>query len=328
LKLRKPFRLSYGSSEERQAYWIRLNGDKGWGEGTIPPYYAVSSASMEDYWRKTDFRREALPDRIEAIAEWIDPDGPAPARAAVDLALHDYVSKQQGLPLFAAMGLKKPLPKPSSFTISVDSPEAMAEEAIRVQHFPIIKVKLAGDNQDMQRLGAVREARPDARLFVDANAGWNMAQAEEYLGYLERLNVELLEQPLSLSEIEGMGHLQALTQIPIVADESVRTLKDVKDLALAGVRGVNIKLMKVGGLSSALEMIRLAQRYEMKIMLGCMIETSIGVTAMSHLAGLADWLDLDASLLVANDLFEGMSFDESATISVPDRVGIGVCMRD
>jgi len=328
LKLRKPFRLSYGSSEERHAYWIRLNGDEGWGEGTIPPYYNISSASMEDYWRKTDLRREPLPNRIEAIAEWIDPDGPAPARAAVDLALHDYVSKQQGLPLYAALGLEKPLPKPSSFTISVDSPDAMAEEAIRVQHFPIIKVKLAGDNQDIQRLEAVREARPEARLLVDANAGWNLAQAEEYLGHLERLNVELLEQPLSPSEIEGMGKLQALTRIPIVADESVRILQDVKDLAQAGVRGVNIKLMKLGGLSPALEMIHLAQRYGIKIMLGCMIETSIGLTAMSHLAGLADWLDLDASLLVTNDPFEGMSFGETAMICIPDRVGIGVCIRD
>ncbi|HSN94720.1 MAG TPA: dipeptide epimerase [Anaerolineaceae bacterium] len=327
LKLRKPFRLSYGSSEERQAYWIRLNGDEGWGEGTIPPYYQVSSVSMEDYWRKTDFRREPLPNRIEAIAEWIDPDGPAPARAAVDLALHDYLSKQQGLPLYAALGLEKPLPKPSSFTISVDNPEVMAEEALQVRHFPIIKIKLAGDNQDIQRLEAVRVARPEARLLIDANAGWTITQAEEYLLHLERLNVELLEQPLSLSEVEGMGRLQALTRIPIVADESVRTIKDVEALALAGVHGVNIKLMKVGGISSALEMIHLARHHKMKIMLGCMIETSIGVTAMAHLAGLADWLDLDASLLVANDPFEGLSFDESATVQVADRPGIGARFR-
>lgn len=327
LKLRKPFRLSYGTSEERQAYWIRLNNDEGWGEGTIPPYYNVSSAIMEDYWRNTDLRGEALPDQFEAIANWIDPDGPAPARAAIDLALHDYLSKKQGLPLYAALGLDRPLPKPSSFTIAVDTPAAMAEEATRVLHFPIIKVKLGGDDQDIQRLEAVREARPDARLLVDANAGWDPAQAEGYLKHLEHLNVELLEQPLGPSEIEGMGRLQALTSIPIVADESVRTLKDVKDLAKAGVRGVNIKLMKVGGLSPALEMIRLARHYRMKIMLGCMIETSIGLTAMSHLAGLADWLDLDASLLVSNDPFEGMSFDETATVRVTDRPGIGVRLR-
>ncbi len=327
LQLRIPFRLSYGASEQRQAHWIRMRGDEGWGEGTIPPYYNISRQSMLEYWQKQSERLDPLPKRFDEIRDWLDPNGPAPARAAIDLALHDYLSRKQGLPLYAAMGLKRPAPKPSSFTISVDTPQAMAAEALRVRRFPIIKLKLAGDDEDMKRLEAVRTARPEARLLVDANAGWTQTQAKVYLKFLERLDVELLEQPLGISELEGMGDLQALTSIPIVADESVRTLQDVKVLQEAGVRGVNIKLMKVGGLTPALDMIRWAKEKNMRVMLGCMIETSIGLTAMAHLSGFADWLDLDASLLVTNDPFEGMRFDENATIHVPEKPGLGVILR-
>ena len=327
LQLRIPFRLSYGASEQRQAHWIRMRGDEGWGEGTIPPYYNISRQSMLDYWQKQSERLDPLPERFDEIRDWLDPDGPAPARAAIDLALHDYISRKKGLPLHAAMGLKRPEPKPSCFTISVDTPQAMAAEALRVEKFPIIKLKLAGDTLDMERLEAVRKARPEARLLVDANAGWSQAQAREYLKHLEHYNLELLEQPLGISELEAMGDLQALTSIPIVADESVRTLQDVKVLHGAGVRGVNIKLMKVGGLTPALEMIRWAKEKSMRVMLGCMIETSIGLTAMAHLSGFADWLDLDASLLVTNDPFEGLRFDENATIHVPEKPGLGVELR-
>ena len=327
LQLRIPFRLSYGASKQRQAHWIRMRGDEGWGEGTIPPYYNINRQSMLDYWQKQSDRLDPLPERFDEISDWLDPDGPAPARAAIDLALHDYISRKQGLPLYAAMGLKHPEPKPSSFTISVDTPEAMAAEALRVDKFPIIKLKLSGDDQDMERMEAVRAARPETRLFVDANAGWSQEQAREYIEDLERLNVELLEQPLGVSELEAMGELQALTSIPIVADESVRTLQDVKVLQEAGVKGINIKLMKVGGLTPALEMIRLAKAENMQVMLGCMIETSIGLTAMAHLSDFADWLDLDASLLVTNDPFEGLRFDENAMIHVPEKPGLGIILR-
>jgi len=327
LQLRIPFRLSYGASEQRQAHWIRMRGDEGWGEGTIPPYYNISRQSMLDYWQKQSKRSDPLPERFDEIRDWLDPDGPAPARAAIDLALHDFISRKQGLPLYAAMGLKRQTPKPSSFTISADTPLAMAAEALRVDKFPIIKLKLAGDALDMERLETVRKARPDARLLVDANAGWSQSQAKDYLKFLERLNVELLEQPLGVSEMEAIGELQALTSIPLVADESVRTLQDVKVLQEAGVRGINIKLMKVGGLTPALDMIRWAKGKNMQVMLGCMIETSIGLTAMAHLSGFADWLDLDASLLVTNDPFQGLCFDENATIHVPEKPGLGVTLR-
>lgn len=327
LKLRNPFRLSYGTSEERQAYWIRLEGDQGWGEGTIPPYYHVSTQALEAYWQKAAQRREPFPGELERISGWIDLDGPAPARCALDLALHDRLAKQQRLPLWQILELPEPLPKPSSFTISMDTPEAMAAMACQVSQYPILKIKLGGDGLDLERLKMIRSARPEALIRVDANAGWSFEEAVRFLETLQTFHLELLEQPLAQTDIRGMGKLQEMTEIPIVADESIQTKDDIEALAKAGVKGINIKLMKVGGLGPALQMIRRARELGLKIMLGCMIETSIGLTAMAHLSGLAEWLDLDASMLVINDPFEGMFFDETAAIHVPDRPGIGARLK-
>lgn len=327
LKLRNPFRLSYGTSETREAYWIRLHRDEGWGEGTIPPYYQISSLAMESYWERISKRNILLPDTVDDIAEWIDPTGPAPARCGLEIALYDRIARKQNQPLYQTLGLKRPEAKPSSFTIAVDTVIAMTEIALKVNHFPIIKVKLAGDTLDIERLAAVRKACPDAILLVDANAGWKFDQAITYLDDLMKFDVALLEQPLEAADIAGMGRLQKETNIPIVADESVQSIYDIERLANVGVRGVNIKLMKVGGIGPALEMIKKAADFDMQIMLGCMIETSIGTTAMAHLSGLAQWLDLDASMLISNDPFTGMHFDEHAVVSVSDQPGIGVSLK-
>ncbi len=327
LQLRTPFRLSYGATQERTAHWIRLRGDAGWGEGTIPPYYPVREEDLQAYWNRATLRTDPFPERLEDIPAWVDPDGPAAARAALDIALHDYLSRKLGLPLYAALGLPEPGRKASSFTISVDSPENMAAEGRRLLRIPILKLKLAGDEEDIPRLEAVRAARPDARLFADANAGWSLRQALEYLPHLEKADLEMLEQPLGIDELEAMGEVQAKTSIAIVADESLQKPQDLQRLARVGVRGVNIKLMKVGGVGPAVELAKQASAAGMSIMLGCMIETSVGLSAAAHLAGLADWLDLDASLLVVNDPFEGMRFGEDALISLPERPGIGARLR-
>ena len=158
-------------------------------------------------------------------------------------------------------------------------------------------------------MAAVRAARPDARLFVDANAGWAPADAVERIHALARFNLELVEQPVARDDIEGLGYVQARIPLPVVADESLRSEADLEAIAAAGVRAINLKLMKVGGLSPALRILRRARALGLRVMLGCMIETSIGATAMAHLAGLADWLDLDSPLLVANDPFDGLRYD-------------------
>ncbi len=323
LKLRNPFRLSYGTSETRQAFWIRLSGDSGWGEGTIPPYYGVDEKAMTDFWDAAAQRTGPLPDEIEQVETWVGSNGPAPARCALELALYDRIARQRGLALWQVLELPRPQPQPTSFTIAIDTPEAMARMAQELADFPVIKVKLGGDADDADRLAAIRAVRPDARLRIDANAGWSFDAAEDYLCRMKAYDLELIEQPLAKEAIEEMGLLQSRTSIPIVADESVQSLADVQRLADAGVKGVNIKLMKAGGLTPALRMIRLACERGMQVMLGCMVETSIGTTAMAHLMGLANWFDLDAPMLISNDPFTGVTYGAGARIFVPDRPGIG-----
>jgi L-alanine-DL-glutamate epimerase-like enolase superfamily enzyme len=327
LKLRNPFRLSYGTSEERTAHWIRLENDEGWGEGTIPPYYPVSTNDMADYWQQMALKKTPFPENIDEIESWVSNDGPAPARCAVDIALHDRIGRQRKIPLYKLYDLPSPIPKPSSFTIAIDTPAEMAAMALKFSNYPIIKVKLGSDDQDMERLSAIRKARPDVRLRIDANAGWKLDDALRYVNELEQFDLEMIEQPLEKGDIEGMGKVQSATNIPIVADESVQTMQNIEDLASAGVKGINLKLMKVGGISPAVKMLKRANQLGLRVMLGCMIETSIGTTAMTHLGGLAEWLDLDAPVLISNDPFDGMKFSDQAIVSVPERPGIGVLQK-
>ncbi len=327
LHLRNPFKLSYGVSETRQAFWLRLAGDAGWGEAAIPPYYGISDEAMIAFWERLSRTSDAFPATVDEIAAWVGMDGPAPARCAVDLALHDRLARQQGLPLWRLLGLPEPRALPTSFTIAIAEPEVMARLAAEACTYPILKIKLGSDD-DLTRLEAVRAARPDVRLRVDANAGWSPEEAVAHIRRFEHLDLELIEQPVPKDDIAGMGYVQAHTPLPVVADESVRTLADVEALAAAGVAGINLKLQKVGGLGPGLVMLRRARELGMQVMLGCMIETSLGVTAMAHLAGLADWLDLDAPLLISDDPFDGVAYDESGSLHLPpDRPGIGAVRR-
>ncbi len=241
--------------------------------------------------------------------------------------MHDRLARRLGIPLYELLGIPIPKPKPSAFTIAADTPQAAVELAERVKKFPIIKLKLGRESGDIEILDAVRKARPDARIWVDANAGWHLEVGLRYLNILEKLNVELLEQPLEKSDFDGLGKLQSKTSIPIVADESVESIEDIDALAGIGVEGINVKLMKVGGISPALKMIKQAKSLGLKVMLGCMIETAIGTTAMAHLSGFADWLDLDATLLIANDPFKGMVIDENAIVRITERNGIGILKK-
>lgn len=326
LQLRSPFKLSYGTSETRETFWLRLAGDQGWGEGTIPPYYGVDPSAITDCWQRAADQEAPLPETVEAVPAWVPP-GPAPARCALELALLDRIGKRRELPLHRLLGLPVPPAMPTAFTIAIDAPDAMAAMARQIADYPVIKLKLGGDADDEARVRAVRDARPDATLCVDANAGWTVDQAIAHLKWLETCDIELIEQPLPKEQIAGLGQVQARTRIPIVADESVQSLADVEHLAAAGVRGINLKLMKLGGITPALAILRRARELEMKVMLGCMIETSIGITAMAHLAGAADWLDLDAPLLITNDPFAGLTYDRHARITLPDRPGIGAIRR-
>jgi L-Ala-D/L-Glu epimerase len=326
LRLHNPFHLSYGTTDTRQAYIIRLEDNSGIGEGTIPPYYHIDPKEMIGYWQNAAACPLPFPLDPQEIPAWVGSAGPAPGRSAVDLALHDRIARQRGIPLFELLELPQPKQTATSFTISIDTPEAMAKMAAQIAGYPIIKIKLGSDD-DEARLAAIRAARPDALLRVDANAGWTYAEALDRIEKLLPYDLEMIEQPLNRDSIEEMGQLQRMCSIPIVADESVQTMQDIERLAAAGVQGINLKLMKVGGLSPGVAMLKRAEQLGLRIMLGCMVETSLGTTAMGHLSGVAEWIDLDAPLLVSNDPFDGISYDMHANIHVPSRPGIGVVER-
>ncbi len=325
LKLHHPFRLSTGISTTRTAHWIRLENDQGWGEGTIPPYYNISDEDMWAYWEHKSHSELPFPDSPDDIPAWVGESGPAPARAALDLALFDKIGKEKNLPLYKLLQLPAPAPFSTAFTIAIAEPEEMARIAADYPDYPVIKLKL-GSEDDISRVAAVRNARPDVKLYVDANAAWSPEEAVRMVEALSPYQIEMIEQPVPGDDIEGLGYVQTQTDIPIVADESLKTLSDLEALAKAGVRGVNLKLMKLGGLSPTLKALKRGRELGLKIMLGCMAETSLGVTAMSHMAAWADWFDLDAPLLIANDPFEGIQYDQ-AWISVPERPGIGIKKR-
>ncbi len=333
LRLRTPFRVSYGASETRRAHWLRLAGDEGWGEGTIPPYYGIPAEAMIAVWAAAARLSAPFPDDPAGIPAWLAGDpviagGPAPARAALDLALHDRLGRRLGQPLYAVLGLPAPRPLPTSFTLGIDAPEVMAEQAVALPNCSVIKLKLGGaDGGDVARVAAVRAARPDVALYVDANAGWSPDEAIVQIERMLPYGVALVEQPVAKGDIAGMGRVQAACAVPVVADESLQSLADLERLAAAGVRGVNLKLMKLGGLAAGVAVLRRARALGLGIMLGCMIETAVGATAMAHLMGLADWLDLDAPWLVADDPFDGLTYDAAGRVHVPERPGIGVVRR-
>lgn len=330
LQLRNPFRLSYGVSDTRRVFWLRLTdevGVEGWGEAAIPPYYGVSDEAMTAHWADVAARRDPPPEQAEDIPAWVGHEGPAPARCALDLALHDRLARQAGLSLWQLLAVPQPPHLATCFTIAIAEPAEMARLAAESSRFAALKIKL-GSADDFARLAAVRAARPDARLRLDANAGWQRDEAVALIERLAQYDIELIEQPVAKDDIEGLGYVQSHTSIPVVADESCQTVADVEALAAAGVRAINLKLMKAGGLGPGLAMLRRARALGLQVMLGCMVETSLGVTAMAHLAGLADWLDLDGPLLVANDPFDGLRYDEHGGVHLPPRSGIGVTLRD
>jgi L-alanine-DL-glutamate epimerase-like enolase superfamily enzyme len=327
LNLRTTFRIAHGASDQRHNVIASLDG--GLGEAAAVPYYGDTQASLMEYLRGA---KEAL-DEIPAEPFWIDeilerrPPGSPAARAAIDIALHDLWGKRLGQPLYRLLGLNpKQLPE-TSFTIAMDEPEAMARRAGE-SGYPIIKIKLGGEN-DEAMVRAIRGAT-SAQLRVDANAGWNRQQAAELIPHLAQYDLEFIEQPLPAGDIEGLRWLRQTlhsqeVKVPIFVDESVRSARDVAAHAGA-VDGVVIKLMKTGGLREAQRLIHTARALDMQIMLSCMVETSLGVTAAAHLAPLCDYADLDGPLLIQNDPFQGLQY-LGAKLSLPDRPGIGVIRR-
>ena len=246
--------------------------------------------------------------------------GHGAAKCAVDIALHDLVGKALGRPVHRLLSLSPELP-PTDFTIGIDEPLVVAERARRAAQFPALKIKVGGPG-DLETLEAVRGVFLGP-IRVDANTGWTPDAAIALLPELERLGVELIEQPFPARRLDQMAWLQARSSLPIVADESCVLPEDLDGL-VGVVAGVNVKLAKCGGIGPARRMLERARELGLRTFLGCMEETSVGIAGSAVVASLADWVDLDGCLLLADDPFEGLDLDSDHRWILTDRPGLGL----
>jgi L-Ala-D/L-Glu epimerase len=328
-RLRTPFRVAHGVSTTRTNVFA-FTGD-GTGEGALVPYYPYRLDDLTAYLDGVDgarFGDEAAFD-LDAALDAI-PDGPAPARCALDVALHDHAGKRAGQPLWRMWGLDAGAVPPSSYTLSIPSSEEALREAVApVAHLPVIKLKVGtGDPDADVRLVALARALTRADLGVDANSAWTVDEAARVIPRLANLGVLYVEQPLSWKDPEGHAAWHRLRERlpegmpPLLADESLQHLGDVDTLAGAA-DGVNVKLTKTGGLRGARRVIEAARQQGMQVLVGCMVESAVGISAAAHLAPLADYVDLDGAVLLADPVVTGGMGWNDGRLRLPDTPGIG-----
>lgn len=321
LQLRTTFRIAHSASDTRHNVLLHL-GD-GWGEAAPVSYHGESAARVLAWVERyhSALTQADDPACLRWLLAQLDTSSRA-AHAAVDLALHDALGKRLGINVRTMLGLEGLLLPRTSFTLPIADPDSLRIQATAAGHYPILKIKLGGP-ADLASVALIREAAPNSRLRVDANGGWSLATAQQMIPALIEHEVELIEQPLAADDRAGYLALHAARyRVPIFADEPIKNAADVVRWA-SSVDGVNIKLMKTGGIIGALDAIAAARAHGLQVMLGCMIETGLGVAAAATIAGLADYVDLDGPLLISNDPTTGLSYD-SAHIIAPTGPGLGI----
>jgi L-Ala-D/L-Glu epimerase len=328
LRTRHPFVIARGGQSDHRTVWIRLidgDGNEGWGEAAPSKFYGETAESVIAALKTYGTLLPSDPFHLEdAEAGWaLKLRGNAAARAALSAALHDLVGKRLGVPLYRMWGLDPCKAPRSTFTIGLGEPEQIRAKVLEAGQYPILKVKL-GTDRDTEILRAIREAT-DREIRVDANCGWTVKRAIRMLPILEEFGVTVLEQPLPPHDLDGLAVVTAQAEIPVIADESCLTAVDIPPL-VGKVDGINIKLAKCGGLREALRMIAVARAHGLTVMVGCMIETSLGITAAAHLTPLVDIVDLDGAALLADDPFVGARID-GGQVTLPAGPGLGVRRR-
>jgi L-alanine-DL-glutamate epimerase-like enolase superfamily enzyme len=329
LKLKHPFTIARGSRTIEPVVIVQLehNDIVGYGEAAPSARYGETETSVQAFLPTVNLAQFESPFELESISEYMVglTEGNYSAKAAIDIALHDWIGKKLGIPLYRYWGLDKTKAPVTSFTIGIDKPEIIEKKIEEAQEFPILKIKLGGDN-DEEIMRTIRKATRKT-LRVDANEGWKTREvALEKIKWLEQEGVEFVEQPLPASDLAGVAWVRERVNLPLVADESCIRLQDVPRLINA-YDGINIKLMKCTGLREAIKMIHSARSCGMKVMVGCMVETSVAITAAAHLSPLVDYADLDGSVLTTNDPFEGVKFERGKLV-LPDWPGLGIKARD
>ena len=322
LRLRSPFKIATtGADAARQTVLARVG--EGIGEAAPRPYYGESIESVHNDLRRAKNALKDLPDDAPIEAAMRRFQGGSAARCALETALWDSLGRRLDAPLWRIWGTDPAAMQGTSYTIGLDSLPRMREKLKTADPYPAVKVKLGGP-EDLEIVRALR-SETDKTVRVDANTAWAPEAAAELCVQLAELGVELVEQPVAADDIDGMRFVKERSPIPIIADESCRSARDVARLAGAA-DGVNVKLSKCGGPTEALTALRLARSYGMLTMVGCMIESSAGISAMAQMAPLADYVDLDGHLLIENDPFEPLPM-ENGRILLNDRPGNGLRLQ-
>ncbi|MEF9923166.1 MAG: dipeptide epimerase [Muribaculaceae bacterium] len=325
LKLRHAFNLAKSSRTTTPDVLVKIeyDGITGYGEASMPPYLGESIESVCKFLSSVNISQFTDPFRLEEILEYIDAIAPnnRAAKASIDIALHDLLGKIMQQPWYKIWGLSPEKAPDTSFTIGIDTADIVRQKVDEAGAYNVLKVKMGLDN-DKELVNIIR-SKTDRPICVDANQGWNdKNKALEMINWLSERNCLFVEQPMPKEMIDDTAWLRERSTLPIIADEFLQRLPDVKRAAEA-YDGINIKLMKSTGMHEAYKMAIQARAMGMKIMVGCMTETSCAVSAAAQLSPMVDWADLDGNLLIANDCFDGMKIVKGK-ITLTNRPGIGV----
>jgi len=302
---------------------IAYDGTVGYGEASMPPYLGESQESVAAFLSRVDLSKYGNPFELETILADLDAitAGNTSAKAAVDIALHDLVGKLMNQPWYNIWGFAREKTPYTSFTIGIDTPDVVRQKVREAAPYKILKVKLGREN-DKEMIETIRSVT-DTPITADANQGWTDKRAAlDMIGWLKDKGVLFVEQPMPKAMLEEMAWITERSPLPIIGDESVQRLTDIRHVQ--GVfTGINIKLMKSTGMREAHKMVVLARALGLKVMLGCMTETSCAISAAAHLSPMVDWADLDGALLISNDPFDGARIVDGR-VTLSDRPGIGV----
>lgn len=328
LQTRYPFKIARHEHFEIRTVLVRLrdqDGAEGWGEATPQRFYGETP---ETVLAALDVYATVLPEdpldleeaerRFEATLS-----GNNSARAALSSALHDLAGKRLGIPVHRMWGLDPARAPMSTFTIGIDTADIIRKKVLEAEPYPILKIKL-GSDRDMEILDTIRDVT-QKELRVDANCGWTVKHAIRMLPVLEQYGVTVLEQPLPAGDLDGLAEVRRHARIPLIVDESCLTSADIPRVA-GKVDGINIKLAKTGSLREAIRMIHIARAHHLMVMVGCMVESSIAITAAAQFTPLVDIVDLDGAALLAHDPYVGATI-HGGQLRLPDGPGLGVTVR-
>lgn len=327
LQLRHSFNLAKYSRTTTPDVLVQIefDGMVGYGEASMPPYLGESIESVCKFLSLVDLTQFNDPFRLEEILQYIDSIAPnnRAAKASVDIALHDLLGKIMNQPWYKIWGLAPEKAPSTSYTIGIDKADVVRQKVDEAAPYNILKVKMGLDND--KELVEIIRSKTDRPICVDANQGWNSKEkALEMINWLSDKNCLFVEQPMPKEMIDDTAWLRERSSLPIIADEFLQRLPDVKRAAGA-YDGINIKLMKSTGMHEAYQMATLARALGMKCMIGCMTETSCAISAAAQLSPLADWADLDGNLLISNDCFDGVKIIDGK-VTLYDKPGIGVTL--